>query len=213
MHQMKILAVSDTVSSFFLKPFAVRKYGRGVNLILACGDLPPYYLELLLNELNVPLYYIPGNHDDRYVHFGPTGSDFVRGGCNIDGTTAVINGLIIAGLGGAQRYRPGRYLLSESRMNRKVNALASELQANYRRFGRFIDILITHAPPMGIHDGNDLPHRGFKAFIDFIKTYRPDYLLHGHTVSARQTSLSRYQSTQIINVNPYRIVKIENGHF
>lgn len=213
LNQMKILAVSDSVVSSFLEPDALRKYGRGMNLILACGDLPPYYLELLIGELNVPLYYIPGNHDDRHVHFGPTGSDFVRGGCNLEGTTTIINGLIIAGLGGAQRYRPGRYLLSESQMNLKMSALAPELEANHRRYGRFVDILITHAPPLGIHDGHDLPHRGFKAFLGFIKTYRPAYLLHGHTISARQTSLSRYQSTQIININPHRIVKIENGYF
>ena len=34
-----------------------------IELILGCGDLPYPYLENLLTFLNVPLFYVPGNHD------------------------------------------------------------------------------------------------------------------------------------------------------
>jgi hypothetical protein len=33
------------------------------NLILACGDLPFDYLGMLMNALDVPPVFVPGNHD------------------------------------------------------------------------------------------------------------------------------------------------------
>ncbi|MGC1286225.1 MAG: metallophosphoesterase, partial [Streptosporangiaceae bacterium] len=36
---------------------------RGADLILACGDLPFEYLGSLMNALDVPLVFVPGNHD------------------------------------------------------------------------------------------------------------------------------------------------------
>ena len=33
------------------------------TLILACGDLPYYYLEYIVGLLDVPLFYVHGNHD------------------------------------------------------------------------------------------------------------------------------------------------------
>ena len=35
----------------------------GADLILACGDLPFEYLGSLMNALDVPLVFVPGNHD------------------------------------------------------------------------------------------------------------------------------------------------------
>jgi len=36
---------------------------RGVELILACGDLPFEYLDHLTQQLDVPLVFVAGNHD------------------------------------------------------------------------------------------------------------------------------------------------------
>lgn len=33
------------------------------DLVVSCGDLPSDYLEYLVSSLNVPLVYVPGNHD------------------------------------------------------------------------------------------------------------------------------------------------------
>jgi len=59
---MKILTVSDKVEKSFSKEYLLREKCQGIHLILACGDLPSYYLEYLLNSLNVPLCYVLGNH-------------------------------------------------------------------------------------------------------------------------------------------------------
>jgi hypothetical protein len=36
---------------------------RDARLIVACGDLPSDYLGYLMNALDVPLVFVPGNHD------------------------------------------------------------------------------------------------------------------------------------------------------
>ena len=59
---MKILTVSDRVESILYDRFDAGRF-PGVNLILACGDLPPEYLSFLAASFNVPLYYVLGNHD------------------------------------------------------------------------------------------------------------------------------------------------------
>ena len=70
---MKILSVSDIVvpelsGHFDRQPFAE------VDLVLSCGDLPPEYLSTIRERLDVPLFYIKGNHDIRYGTAPPTGS-------------------------------------------------------------------------------------------------------------------------------------------
>src|SRR5436190_7136553 len=57
---VRVLAVSDDVDEgLYADPGAARDAG----LILACGDLPFDYLDYLMNALDVPLVFVPGNHD------------------------------------------------------------------------------------------------------------------------------------------------------
>jgi Icc-related predicted phosphoesterase len=73
------------------------------------------------------------------------------------------------------------------------------------------DIIITHAPPRGVHDEEDLCHRGFKAYLGLIKRYQPRYLLHGHIhrdfadSSERVTKLG---NTSVINTFGYHVLEI-----
>ena len=55
-----VLAVSDEVdNALYADVGAVRE----ARLIVACGDLPFDYLGYLMNALDVPLVFVPGNHD------------------------------------------------------------------------------------------------------------------------------------------------------
>ena len=58
---MKILAVSDTEVPILYSPSIVQRF-RDVDVIISCGDLPYYYLEYMISMLDVPLYYVRGNH-------------------------------------------------------------------------------------------------------------------------------------------------------
>jgi Icc-related predicted phosphoesterase len=211
---MKILTVSDKVEKSFFKENLLREKCQGIHLILACGDLPPYYLEYLLNSLNVPLYYVPGNHDEQPYQPCSTKELFAKGCINIDQRIIVSKGLLIGGLAGAFRYKKGKYLYTEAQMHRKALSMIPHLLVNKIKYKRYIDILITHAPPVGIHDEKDLPHRGFKEFLKFMKTYSPVYLIHGHTTAqaGKEITTSWYLSTRVINTNPYRLLEIDNAH-
>ena len=68
------------------------------NQVYPC--LPSYYLEYLLKSINVPLYYVPGNHDEQaYQPKGP----FAQGCINIDERVIAFEGLLIGGLEGGFR--------------------------------------------------------------------------------------------------------------
>lgn len=211
---MKILTVSDEVEKSFFKEHLLREKCQGIDLILACGDLPPHYLEYLLNGLNVPLYYVPGNHDEQVHQPYLTKKPFARGCTNIDERLVVFEGLLIGGLAGAFRYKRGNYLYTEAQMHRKVMSMIPRLLLNKIKYKRYIDILITHASPFGIHDDQDLPHRGFKEFLKFMKTYKPAYLIHGHTTlqTGKEIAVSCYHSTRVINTTPYRILETDDAY-
>jgi Icc-related predicted phosphoesterase len=89
--------------------------------------------------------------------------------------------------------------------------LGLRLNMNKLRYGRYLDVLVTHAPPWRIHDADDLPHRGFKAFRWLMRVYRPKILLHGHIHLYRQDAIyeTQFESTRVINTFPYRVTELE----
>lgn len=196
---MKVLALSDEVVPFIYSS-VVRERFADVRLIAACGDLPAEYLEYVVTQLNVPMVYVPGNHDpDDYV---------VQGGMSIDGRWTRLNGVGVAGLGGSQRYKPvGRHQYTEQEMlGRAVRLLLTS-----RMGGRRVDLFISHAPPRGVHDGPDAVHAGFQAFNTYLRAGQPQFMLHGHTHVHRNlaTTVSQLYGTRVINVFPYRVIELE----
>ncbi len=210
--KLKILSVSDEVVNIIYSPAAKEHFGD-VDLVLSCGDLPFYYLEFIVDILNVPLYYVYGNHDRRveYTHRGVTKT--FPGGCiNLDKRVVDHKGLLIGGLQGSMKYsQDARYQYTDLEMYLRVLDMTPTLLLNRLRKGRYLDILITHAPPYGIQDGKDLCHTGFKAFLWLIERYRPRYLLHGHVhlYGHKQKATTVYQGTQVINTCGYRVMEVE----
>ena len=206
---MKILALSDQVVEQLYSPSIKERFGD-VSLVVGCGDLPAFYLEFVVSMLNVPLIHIPGNHDPAAPR---SDIDLVTTSCanNIDGHVIEEQGLLIAGLGGSIRYRPdGVNQYSQGEMAWRILAMTPRLCWNRARRGRYLDILVTHAPPRGIHDAEDPAHVGFAPFNRFIARFRPRYLLHGHSHLYRRDAVSRTQvgSTTVINVYPYRVIDL-----
>lgn len=54
-----------------------------------------------------------------------------------------------------------------------------------------VDIVVTHAPPRGWGDLEDLPHRGFECFNRMLYLYRPVYMLHGHVHASYMSGFKR----------------------
>jgi Icc-related predicted phosphoesterase len=207
---VKILAVSDVVQDN-LYSLSVRENFSDVRLLLGCGDLPYEYLEFLVTALNIPLLYIPGNHDPAFDENRPEAEAC---GCEfLDRRVTRVNGLNIAGIGGSIRYHPHKSnQYSQSQMYARVLSFYPALYWHRIRYGGGLDILIAHSPPRGIHDDSDPAHVGFSAFIDLIRIFKPRYFLHGHTMVYKSNlipPITRVGATTVINVYPYRQIEIE----
>ena len=206
--KLKMLAVCDEVDSRLYGTASLR-YRPTPDLILGCGDLPSYYLDYLVSTLNKPLYAVHGNHDALPPIEGSAG--FAACGATwIGGRGMRVGGLLIAGFDGSLRYNNGPYQYSQAEMHASVRTLVPWLLMNRLRFGRYLDILMTHAPPRGIHDGPDRCHTGFDAFNWLIRRFQPRYHLHGHIhlYDRRTTTVTRIGATEIINVYPFRELEL-----
>lgn len=209
---MRILAVSDQPMDSLYNPDVRRRMGK-IDLILGCGDLPYYYLEYLLTMLDAPLCYVHGNHDPivEYSSAGGTKSA-PEGGDNIDLRCVNMNGLLVAGLEGCIRYKPdARHQFTQNEMWLRALGLLPGLALNRLTHGRWLDVLVAHSPPLGIHNGSDHPHTGFRALLDLMRFFKPRYLLHGHQHRnyAPGPCETRLGETLVINVHPYRVLDIE----
>jgi len=182
------------------------------DLILSAGDLPFDYLENLVTRAGVPLLYVPGNHDaDVKFHRSTYGPVVVEEpipgpeGCdNVDGKILEVDGLRIAGLGGSIRYREGPNQYTQAAMRRR--ALALELRARLRKPP---DVLLTHSPPRGLGDGDDLPHQGFEAFNRLLTVLHPRLMVHGHLHPyGRQRQDRQVGGTLIVNAVPHRLLEL-----
>ncbi len=206
---MKILAVSDQVIDR-LYSATVKEAYPNIKMVIGCGDLPYPYLEFLASIFNVPLFYVPGNHDPAYKADDISSA---RGGINLDGQVVQAKGLLMAGLGGSIHYPPGgpnQY--SQQEMFLRVYRLLPKIVINARKHKRPLDILVTHSPPAGIHDDDDPTHQGLRAINFLLDRVQPRFMLHGHTMFYRQnlqSHITRYVSTDIVNVYPFRIIEIE----
>jgi uncharacterized protein len=204
LRNLKILAVCDEVDRRLYSNRALHARSKP-DLILGCGDLPAYYLDYLVSTFDVPLYAIHGNHDALPPLEGSAGYD----GCGanwIGGRTARVGGLLLAGFDGSLRYNAGAYQSTQFEMHSAVRQLVPQLLLNRVRYGRYLDVLITHAPPRGIHDEPDTCHTGFDAFNWLVQTFQPRYHLHGHIhmYDRRKPTVTRVGATEVVNVYPFR---------
>ena len=211
--KINVLAISDKVDESVYDSAIQQRFGD-VDLVLGCGDLPYYYLEFIATMLGGPLFYVIGNHADGVKErHRPEAEWEYPGGCeNIDGRVVRYKGLLIAGLEGSMRYnRNPRFQYTEREMARKAWQLVPALMANKLRFGRYLDILVTHAPPQGVHDESDRCHQGFRAFLTLMERFRPRYLIHGHVhvYSPRQPTETVYGDTTVLNAYGHRTVEID----
>ncbi|SDY66371.1 metallophosphoesterase family protein [Lachnobacterium bovis] len=197
---MRILCLADEESKLFWDYFR-KDYFEDIDLIISCGDLNSSYLTFIETMTSIPLLYVRGNHDDSYRDKAPEGC------VCIEDKIVNINGVKIMGLGGSQRYRAGgRNQYTEKEMLHRYKKLKKKIW-----FNKGIDILVTHAPAKGFHDGDDLCHTGFEVFNHIIKKYEPKYFLHGHVHMNYGRNFPREDvigKTRVINAFEKYIIEI-----
>ena len=202
---VKILCISDKVESMLHGP-NLTSYAAGVEAVISCGDLPFDYLEYIVTFLAVPVYYVLGNHDP-----GPDGPEYPGGCTPLDGRIVEAEGgVVLAGLSGSPLYSGGPNQYTEGQMRRR--ALALSVRIRFRGLlGRLKPrIFVTHSPPFGLGDMEDVAHVGFRSFVDLIETHQPPLWLHGHVhlYGPNQERVIQKEATKIVNVYGHRIIDV-----
>lgn len=187
------------------------------ELVLSAGDLPWHYIEYVASCVDTPVVFIPGNHDPAIerTRRGPNGMftadgmicDGPRphGATNADQLVIEAAGLRIAGLGGCVRYKPGPHQYTQREYARRARRLLRRAKR-----GDPVDVLLTHAPPLALGDGDDRPHVGIQALHTVLDRLQPSWHLHGHIHPYGQQMPDRQVGpTTIRNVIPWRMVDIE----
>jgi len=215
---MRILCVADQVDPLIYSP-GIKQRFSDVGLVIGCGDLRLSYYDYIISNLNRPFFFVFGNHDlNRLREFRRGNGDLrapsypapTMSACYINGRVRQEKGLLIAGLGGSRWYNGGPNQFTEIQMFFRALGLLPALLVNRLRRGRFLDLLITHAPPYGIGDRSDPCHRGFKTFLWFMKLFRPVCLVHGHIhLDTAETSRRRYGNTLVVNAFKHTVLELE----
>lgn len=220
---VKILCVADEVDRIVYSNGIKDRYGD-VNFVISAGDLQMSYLGFIVSMLNKRLYFVFGNHHlEHYTRFKRPSLEENSGevssiGRNFFGSTFIGDkvmrdkrtGLLLAGLGGSLMYNRGENQFTDLHMYLKIVKMIPRLLINRIFYRRWIDILVTHAPPLGIGDREDRCHQGFKAFLWFMRKFKPMYLLHGHIHlwDLNEQRERVYEDTTVINIYGRYVLEI-----
>ncbi len=199
---MKILMVADKIHKTLYDYFDKERW-NDIDLILSAGDLKPKYLSFLVTMVKgAPVLYVRGNHDHDYKINPPLGCE------NIHGKIIDFQGLTILGLEGSVWYNGKGVQYREWEMWWEYTKVWPQIL-----FKKNIDIILTHNPPFGLHDGTGFAHRGFKVFRYLIDKYEPQYFIHGHQhlSYSKQKRKITYKNTQIINAYEYHILEVNEN--
>ena len=210
---VKVLVIADEVAPH-LQVHTLRQIAP--DLVLSAGDLPWDYLEYVASTVDVPVVFVPGNHDPEiekarlgrngtYTSSGiPCDAPRPRGAVNADQQVIDVVGLRIAGLGGCVRYRPGPNQFTQREYHRRAKRLLRRA-----RKGPPVDVLLTHAPPRGLGDGEDGPHVGIEALHPVLERLTPTWHLHGHIHPYGQKMPDRHVGpTTLRNVIPWKVLEV-----
>jgi uncharacterized protein len=184
---VRLLVLSDEESWL---PVAALMHSHRPDVVLTLGDLEPDVLDPLGRFPGVPTFGVYGNHDDgRYLDATNTTNLHLR--------SASIDGITFAGFEGCVRYTPEARLQYSQR---EASKLARKVPP--------ADVLISHAPPRGIHEEpDDRAHEGFDALRDYVERVAPRLHLHGHTPAPPRRP-RRLGSTLVVHVVGHAVIDI-----
>src|SRR4030066_1210960 len=205
---MKILAISDLVVDWIYST-KIRSLFSDIDLVIGCGDLPQNYLEFIVSTLDIPMFYVHGNHthnDTIEMHEDKISVATI----DLHRRVKRVNGYTFAGVEGCIKYSNGKYQYSQFDMWLHVFHLVPPLLMNRINFGRYLNVFVTHAPPWGIQDQSDFAHQGIKAFRWLLDHFNPDYHLHGHIHIYRpdMVPVTISGKTKVINAYGYKKIDV-----
>lgn len=208
---VRILAVADAVSPVVYSSNFPDNLPP-LDLVLSAGDMPGHVLEFMATKLKVRPQYVLGNHGNGYLRDDP-GDERLPGGCrNVHRRVVEVDGVLIAGIEGSPRYRPGPHQYREWEFRAMVDAMTPRLLWNRATKGRAVDVLLTHAAPTGPHEGDDHAHRGVEAFRVFHRRWRPRLHVHGHVHLSGANARREYvtaEGVRVVNAFEFTLIELE----
>ena len=220
---MKILCIADHIDPLVYSA-GIKQRFKDVELVLSAGDLPLSYYDFIMSTLNKPLLFVFGNHNLKGMeHFRGMSDTLGRfsalrreveapatGAVYLNGRVRREKGLLLAGLDGSRWYNGGENQYTDLQVYLRLALLMPRLLLNRLLFGRYLDVLLTHAPPLGLHDGQDPCHRGFRALLWFMRVFKPRYLVHGHIhlYSGDAVRVSSYDQTTVVNAYDHALIEV-----
>ena len=232
---MKILCVSDYVDPLIYNQ-NVKAAFSDIDLILCAGDLPMDYVDFIVSVFNKPTYFVFGNHDLKEYHLyhrdsrmdtGHTknyeqainghGATYLGFKCFVnenllfeDPQTGRKTPLLIAGCSGSNRYNNGLCQFTDGQMKFKLLKMVPKLIYNKLKYGRYLDIFMTHASPRHIHDHDDPCHIGFECYNWFLQRFKPTYMVHGHIhlYDLREERIGKYYDTTVVNAYAHYVIEL-----
>lgn len=185
---MKALVVADRNPQINIAEVA---RSEQADLIITLGDLVREDLLSAVSVTDIPKIGVYGNHD--------SGNYMPEIGI-MDMHLKIWNyqGLTFGGFQGCVRYKEDPQAIM------CTQAEASQMMAGFPA----VDVFITHCPPRGINDEEEIAHQGFDALRSYIDTTQPKVLLHGHTYPTEENIVRQHNSTRIEYVYKYKIVEL-----
>lgn len=164
---------------------------NNVQLIITLGDLTREDILPLGQITDIPKIGVYGNHD--------SGTYMPELGIS-DMHLKVwdFNGLRFGGFQGCVRYKdnPDAVMYTQEQAN--------QMMAGFPR----VDVFLSHCPPRGINDEEEVAHQGFDALRNYLDSQQPKVWLHGHTYPTEETMVRQYGSTRIEYVSEYRLISL-----
>ncbi len=118
--------------------------------------------------------------------------------------------LLIAGASGSRNYNGGLCQYTDAQMKMQLVKMIPRLIYNRIVHGRFLDIFLTHATPLGFHDMDDPCHVGFPCFNWFLRTFKPALMVHGHIhlYDQRSERAGKLGGTIVANAYAHHVIEL-----
>lgn len=185
---MNILAIADRSPKIDIISTINEKE---IDIVITLGDLDRWDLLPLKEISSVPKIGIYGNHD--------SGTYMPELGIwDMHLKLWDFQGLRFGGFQGCVRYKnnPDAIMCTQEE--------AQQLMQNFPK----VDVFISHCPPRGINDEEEIAHQGFDALRLYIDTQQPKVWLHGHTYPTEENIVKQHGPTRIEYVYEHKVLTI-----
>lgn len=187
-HGMKVLVIADRRPEIDIASVVA---SENIELVITLGDLTREDILGLAEVKHIPKIGVYGNHDS-----GMYMPEF--GIWDMHLKIWDFQGLRFGGFQGCVRYKenPDAIMCTQEEAN--------SLMQNFPK----TDVFISHCPPRGINDEEEIAHQGFDALRKYIDEQQPKVWLHGHTYPTDETVVRQHGNTRVEYVFKYKIVEL-----